>query len=64
MHGLKCIFLVQDGRDLILRLEILSGTDHIPVAVARLAQSVPPIAGAYTGSADSKLDVGVWVSRC
>jgi transglutaminase-like putative cysteine protease len=40
------------------------GTDHIPVAVARLAQSVPPIAGAYTGSADSKLDVGVWVSQC
>lgn len=40
------------------------GTDHIPVAVARLAESVPPIAGSYTGLADSELDVGVWVSRC
>ncbi len=40
------------------------GTDHIPVAVARLAESVPPIAGYYTGVADSNLDVGVWVSQC
>lgn len=40
------------------------GTDHIPVAVARLAQSVPPVAGSYAGSADSSLDVGVWVSLC
>lgn len=39
------------------------GSDHIAVAVARLAQSVPPIAGAFTGSAKSDLDVGVWVSR-
>lgn len=39
------------------------GADHIPVAVARLAESVPPIAGSYTGFADSKLDVGVWVSK-
>jgi len=40
------------------------GTDHIAVAVARLPESVPPIAGSYTGSAESSLDVGVWVSQC
>lgn len=40
----------------------IAGTDHIPVAVARLAQCVPPIAGSFTGSAKSALDVGVWVS--
>ena len=40
------------------------GTDHIPVAVSRSAESVPPISGSYTGSAESKLDVGVWVSEC
>lgn len=40
------------------------GSDHIPVAVARLAQSVPPISGSYAGSATSILDVGVWVSEC
>jgi transglutaminase-like putative cysteine protease len=40
------------------------GTDHIAVAVARLPESVPPIAGSYAGAADSTLDVGVWVSRC
>lgn len=40
------------------------GTDHIAVAVSRLPESVPPIAGSYTGLAESKLDVGVWVSEC
>lgn len=40
------------------------GSDHIPVAVSRLAESVPPISGSYAGSAESKLDVGVWVSEC
>ncbi|MCW8821802.1 MAG: transglutaminase family protein [Sulfurovum sp.] len=40
------------------------GMDHIPVAVARLAESVPPVAGSYAGSAESNLDVGVWVSQC
>ncbi|MBM9519815.1 transglutaminase family protein [Desulforhopalus vacuolatus] len=39
------------------------GTDHIPVAVSRLADSVPPISGSYAGSAESTLDVGVWVSE-
>ena len=38
------------------------GTDHITVAVARLPQSVPPVAGTFTGDAQSTLDVGVWVT--
>ena len=38
------------------------GTDHITVAVARLPESVPPVAGVFTGQAQSKLDVGVWVT--
>jgi len=40
------------------------GKDHIPVAVSRLPQSVPPIAGSFTGAPSSTLDVGVWVSEC
>ena len=40
------------------------GTDHIPVAVARLAESVPPVSGTFAGAADSSLDVGVWVTQC
>ena len=40
------------------------GADHIPVAVARLPVSVPPVAGSFGGSADSQLEVGVWVSEC
>ena len=39
------------------------GTDHIAVAVARLPESVPPIAGAYVGPPGATLDVGVWVSQ-
>ena len=39
------------------------GSDHIAVAVARLPEAVPPIAGSFSGSADSTLDVGVWVSQ-
>jgi transglutaminase-like putative cysteine protease len=42
----------------------IAGADHMPVAVARLAVSVPPIAGSFKGNADSQLDVGVWVSKC
>jgi transglutaminase-like putative cysteine protease len=38
------------------------GTDHITVAVARLPESVPPVAGSFMGQAQSKLDVGVWVT--
>ena len=40
------------------------GGDHIAVAVARLPQAIPPIAGSFVGTADSTLDVGVWVSQC
>ncbi|MCB1675674.1 MAG: transglutaminase family protein [Halioglobus sp.] len=40
------------------------GADHVPVAVARLAESVPPIAGSFRGAAGSQLEVGVWVSQC
>ncbi|QSZ41928.1 transglutaminase family protein [Sulfurimonas aquatica] len=40
------------------------GKDHIPVAVARLAESVPPISGSFSGVAKSTLDVGVWVTKC
>jgi len=40
------------------------GSDHIAVAVARLAQAVPPISGSFVGVADSTIDVGVWVSQC
>ena len=40
------------------------GTDHIAVAVARMAESVPPIEGTFIGAQKSSLDVGVWVSKC
>lgn len=40
------------------------GTDHIAVAVARLAESVPPVSGSFVGEPGSTLDVGVWVSQC
>jgi len=42
----------------------IAGTDHIAVAVARLPESVPPIAGSFVGAPDSSMDVGVWVSQC
>jgi transglutaminase-like putative cysteine protease len=42
----------------------LAGADHIPVAVARLPESVPPVAGSFTGNPEAQLDVGVWVSVC
>ncbi|RNL67806.1 transglutaminase family protein [Zhongshania marina] len=41
----------------------MAGTDHIPIAVARLSKSVPPIAGSFIGEPESTLDVGVWVSK-
>ena len=40
------------------------GKDHIPVAVARLAESGPPIAGSLSGIAKASMDVGVWVTKC
>lgn len=39
------------------------GTDHIAVAVARLPEAVPPIAGSFVGPPGSSLDVGVWVTE-
>jgi transglutaminase-like putative cysteine protease len=39
------------------------GSDHITVAVARLPESVPPIAGSFFGAPNSSMEVGVWVSR-
>lgn len=41
----------------------IAGAQHIAVAVARLPESVPPVAGAYLGPPGATLDVGVWVSR-
>jgi transglutaminase-like putative cysteine protease len=39
------------------------GTNHTPVAVARLPELVPPIAGSFSGSATTNLEVGVWVTE-
>ncbi len=39
------------------------GTDHFAVAVARLPESVPPVAGSFIGPPGAELDVGVWVTR-
>ena len=38
------------------------GTSHIAIAVARLPESVPPIAGSFVGPPGASLDVGVWVT--
>lgn len=40
----------------------MAGAKHIPVAVARLPESVPPVAGAYVGLPGARMDVGVWVT--
>jgi len=39
------------------------GSNHIAVAVARLPESVPPVAGSFIGLPGASLDVGVWVSE-
>ena len=41
----------------------VAGTNHIAVAVARLPESVPPIAGSFVGPPGASLDVGVWVTE-
>ncbi len=41
----------------------VAGTNHIAVAVSRLPESVPPIAGSFIGPAGASLDVGVWVTE-
>jgi transglutaminase-like putative cysteine protease len=38
------------------------GADHIAVAVARLPESVPPVAGSFIGPLGATMDVGVWVT--
>ncbi len=37
------------------------GVEHIAVAVARLPESVPPIAGSFNGTPGAKMIVNVWV---
>ena len=41
----------------------LVSTKHIPVAVARWPESVPPVSGSFTGPPGATLHVGVWVSE-
>jgi transglutaminase-like putative cysteine protease len=38
------------------------GDEHIPVAVARLPESVPPVAGSYFGAPQSTMKINVWVT--
>lgn len=44
-------------------LGLVVGTDHTAVAVARLPESVPPVAGSFIGPPATSLDVGVWVTE-
>jgi len=39
------------------------GTSHFAVAVARLPEAVPPIAGSFVGLPGASLNVGVWVTE-
>jgi len=41
----------------------IAGPDHFAVAVARLPESVPPVAGSFIGPPGSTLHVGVWVTK-
>ena len=41
----------------------MAGSDHIAVAVARLPESVPPVAGSFIGPPGAHLDVGVWLTK-
>ena len=41
----------------------VTGNNHIPIAVSRLPESVPPIAGSYIGPPGATMDVGVWVTE-
>ena len=41
----------------------IAGSSHIAVAVARLPESVPPVAGSFVGPPGANLDVGVWVTE-
>jgi transglutaminase-like putative cysteine protease len=41
----------------------MTGNNHIAVAVARLPESVPPVAGSFVGLPGATLHVGVWVTE-
>ena len=41
----------------------IAGINHIAVAVARLPESAPPVAGSFVGIPGANLDVGVWVTE-
>lgn len=41
----------------------LVGVHHITVAIARVPESVPPVAGSFVGPPGASLSVGVWVSE-
>lgn len=41
----------------------IAGSDHIAVAVTRLPDSVPPVAGSFVGPLGASLEVGVWVTE-
>lgn len=41
----------------------IAGLNHIPVAVARLPEAVPPITGSFIGPPGTSLNVGVWVTE-
>lgn len=43
-------------------LGAIVGADHIAVAVSRAPESVPPVAGSFTGPPGGSFDVGVWVT--
>ncbi|WP_432694981.1 transglutaminase family protein [Marinobacterium sp. YM272] len=40
----------------------ITGATHIPVAVARNPETVPPVEGAFVGPEGSALKVGVWIT--
>ena len=41
---------------------VVTAIDHIPVAVSRLPEAVPPIAGSFSGPVSTGMEVGVWVT--
>ena len=44
-------------------LGLVVGADHTAVAVSRLPESIPPVAGSFIGPSGASLDVGVWVTE-
>ncbi len=44
-------------------LGLVVGADHTAVAVSRMPESIPPVAGSFIGPAATSLDVGVWVTE-